>query len=83
MVGVSYYLNRRYFPTPYDLGRIAEYVVLALGLYALSEMTVAESENLALRYGVNIGLLAVYGGYAFWRDGVIARIQNSKFKIRF
>ena len=83
MVGVSYYLNRRYFPTPYDLGRIAEYVVLALGLYALSEMTVAESENLALRYGVNIGLLAVYGGYAFWREGVIARIQNSKFKIRF
>ena len=82
MVGVSYYLNRRYFPTPYDLGRIAQYVALALGLYFVSEMTVGQSDNIVLRYGVNIGLLAVYGSYAIWREGVIARMQNSKFKIQ-
>jgi len=73
MVAVSYYLNRRFFPTPYDLGRIAEYVVLALGLYVVSEFTVGATENLLLRYGVNICLLAVYGGYAIWRE----------FKFRF
>ena len=82
MVGVSYYLNRRYFPTPYDLGRIAQYVALALGLYFVSEMTVGQSDNMVLRYGVNIGLLAVYGAYAVWREGVIARMQNAKCKMQ-
>ena len=78
MVGVSYYLNRRYFPTPYDLGRIAQYVALALGLYFVSEMTVGQSDNMVLRYGVNIGLLAVYGSYAIWREGVITRLKKQK-----
>lgn len=78
MVGVSYYLNRRYFPTPYDLGRIAQYVALALGLYFVSEMTVGQSDNIVLRYGVNIGLLAVYGSYAIWREGVITRLKKQK-----
>ena len=76
MVGVSYYLNRRFFPTPYDIGRIAEYVALALTLYFVSEQTVGDAENMVLRYGVNIGLLAIYGGYAIWREGVLKRIQN-------
>ena len=80
MVGVSYYLNRRFFPTPYDIGRIAGYVVLALALYFISEQTVGECQNLVLRYGVNIALLAVYGGYAIWREGVITRLKNKKDK---
>ena len=78
MVAVSYYLNRRYFPTPYDLGRIAEYVALGVGLYLLSEFTVGDCPNMVLRYGVNIALLAVYGGYAVWKEGVIARIKTKK-----
>ena len=78
MVGVSYYLNRRYFPTPYDLGRIAQYVALALGLYFVSEMTVGQSDNMVLRYGVNIGLLGVYAVYAIWREGVITRLKKQK-----
>ena len=78
MVGVSYYLNRRYFPTPYDLGRIAQYVALALGLYFVSEMTVGQCDNMVLRYGVNIGLLAVYAVYAVWREGVITRLKKQK-----
>ena len=82
MVAVSYYLNRRYFPTPYDLGRIAEYVALGVGLYLLSEFTVGDCPNMVLRYGVNIALLAVYAGYAVWREGVLIKIQNSKFKIQ-
>jgi O-antigen/teichoic acid export membrane protein len=76
MVVVSYYLNRRFFPTPYDIGRIAEYVALALTLYFVSEQTVGDAENMVLRYGVNICLLAIYGGYAIWREGVLRRIQN-------
>ena len=78
MVGVSYYLNRRYFPTPYDLGRIAQYVALSLGLYFVSEMTVGQSDNIVLRYGVNIGLLGVYAVYAVWREGVITRLKKQK-----
>ncbi len=36
MVGVSYWLNRRYYPTPYDLRRIGEYVALGLGVFFAS-----------------------------------------------
>lgn len=80
MVGVSYYLNRRYFPTPYDLCRIGEYVALGLLLYFVSEHCTTES-SAVVRYGVNTLLFAIYAGYAIWREGVIRRIQNSKFKI--
>ncbi|MBR4995401.1 MAG: lipopolysaccharide biosynthesis protein [Alistipes sp.] len=78
MVAVSYYLNRRYFPTPYDIGRIVGYVALALALYFASELTVGDCPNMVLRYGVNIALLALYGGYAIWREGVIARLKIKK-----
>ncbi len=37
MVAVSWWLNRRYFPTPYAWGRIGEYVVTALAVFFLCE----------------------------------------------
>ena len=40
MVAVSYYLNRKHCPTPYDLPRIGSYFLAGGAIYALSLLTV-------------------------------------------
>ena len=42
MVVVSYYLNRKHCPTPYDLPRIGSYFLAGGAIYALSLLTVDE-----------------------------------------
>ena len=37
MVVASWMLNRKFFPTPYDMPRIAEYVVVGLALFTVGE----------------------------------------------
>ena len=69
MVGVSYYLNRRYFPTPYDVRRIVEYVVLGLALFGLSEALLPYVGEV-VRYGVNIVIFASFVAYAVWREKI-------------
>ena len=72
MVGVSYYLNRRYFPTPYDVRRIVEYVVLGIGLFVLSEALLPYLGE-GVRYGVNIVIFASFVAYAVWREKIDVR----------
>lgn len=60
MVAVSLYLNRRFFPTPYDLKRMGEYIGLALVAFALG--------SLAHSYVVSAALLLLYGFYALKRE---------------
>ena len=72
MVGVSYYLNRRYFPTPYDVRRIVEYVVLGVGLFVLSEVLLPYVGE-GVRYGVNIVIFASFVAYAVWREKIDVR----------
>ena len=69
MVGVSYYLNRRYFPTPYDVRRIVEYVVLGIALFGLSEALLSYVGEV-VRYGVNILIFASFVAYAVWREKI-------------
>ena len=69
MVGVSYYLNRRYFPTPYDVRRIVEYVVLGIALFGLSE-ALLPYVGAVVRYGVNILIFASFVAYAVWREKI-------------
>ena len=70
MVGVSYYLNRRYFPTPYDVRRMAEYVVLALGLYFAGEWALSLLGKGATMWGINLLLFTAYAAYAVWRENI-------------
>ena len=70
MVGVSYYLNRRYFPTPYNVKRMVEYVVLALVLYFASEWLLSQLGKGIAMWGVNIALFALYAAYAVWREKI-------------
>ena len=77
MVGVSYYLNRRYFPTPYDVRRIVEYVVLGIVLFGLSEALLPYVGE-GVRYGVNIVIFASFMAYAVWREKIdLAALMRS------
>ncbi len=86
MVAVSWWLNRRYFPTPYQWGRIGEYVVVALAVFFLCE----EAAQLAGADRAWAGTLfnaAAFAGYAVYlvrREHIDMRgliIHNSKFRI--
>jgi O-antigen/teichoic acid export membrane protein len=70
MVVVSYYLNRRYFPTPYNVKRMAEYVVLALALYFLSEWMLSHLGKGIAMWGINIAIFLAYAAYAVWREKI-------------
>ena len=70
MVGVSYYLNRRYFPTPYNVGRMVEYVVLALALFFFSEWMLTGMGKGVAMWGINAVLFMGYAAYAVWREKI-------------
>lgn len=78
MVALSFALNRRYFPTPYQTGRIVGYVVVGLALFAASEAMVryAAMPRVVL-YAADLALFGLYCLYAVWREkidvGALAR----------
>ncbi len=67
MVCVSYYLCQRFFPVPYDLRRIGEYVVLALGLFYGAEYIGLSGAG---QYALSTGLILIYIMYAVWREKI-------------
>lgn len=58
MVVLSYMLNRRYCPTPYDLKRIGTYVVAGAAIYGLGLLTAHLPP--VLKYLLNLALLCGY-----------------------
>lgn len=68
MVAVSLTLNRIYYPTPYQFGRIAEYVVVALLLFFASQYI--EGWSIAAQYTINTLLLATYLLYVVKREKI-------------
>ena len=71
MVAVSIVLNKLYYPTPYQFGRIAEYVVLALAIFFVAEWLPVT--NMVLRYTLSTIFIVVYLGYAVWREKIDLR----------
>ena len=86
MVVVSLWLNRRYFPTPYDFGRIAEYVVAGVALYLASEALLHYgSPTVVVRYGVNVMLFVAFVVFAVWREkidvgGLLRSVMRKKIQ---
>ncbi|MDO4758583.1 MAG: oligosaccharide flippase family protein [Rikenellaceae bacterium] len=71
MVGVSLYLTRRFYPTPYRWGRILEYVATALVLYAAAEwLRGLLAEQWVTIYSLNALLFAAYGAYLVKRENI-------------
>lgn len=70
MVGVSWWLNRRFYPTPYDWRRIGEYVAVALAVFAACEAVAAFDGNKLITYAFNIVLFATYAAYLVRRERI-------------
>lgn len=70
MVAVSFYLNRRYFPTPYDLPRMAEFAAVALALFFAGEALGERTEGIVLRYAINILIFTGYTVYIVRRERI-------------
>lgn len=70
MVAVSWWLNRRYFPTPYAWGRIGEHVAVALALFFLAEGVMTLTGNIVAGYAFNIGIFALYALYLVRRERI-------------
>ena len=67
MVAVSVWLNRRYFPTPYDWRRIGEYVAAGAVLFGVSE-TVPLSG--VAKYAMDAVVLLMFAAYAVRRENI-------------
>lgn len=70
MVAVSWWLNRRFFPTPYTWGRIGEYVAAALAVFFLSEGVMRLTGNIVAGYAFNIVVFALYAAYLIRRERI-------------
>ena len=68
MVAVSIVLNRLFYPTPYQFGRIAEYVAVALAIFFVAERVVMPNE--LLQYTVSTLLIVTYLSYVVWREKI-------------
>ena len=81
MVAVSWWLNRRCYPTPYPWGRIWEYVVTALGVFALCEAVTRLVDNMFVSYAFNIVLFGAYALYLVRRERIdVAAMLRSALK---
>ncbi|MBQ5853061.1 MAG: polysaccharide biosynthesis C-terminal domain-containing protein [Rikenellaceae bacterium] len=70
MVAVSYWLNRRYYPTPYPMARIVEYVAVALAVYALSVVGERTIGAVGAQYALNALLVGSYALYVVRREKI-------------
>jgi len=70
MVAVSWWLNRRFFPTPYPWGRIGEFVAVALGVFFMAEFLSRFTDNVFVGHAFNIVLFATYALYLVRRERI-------------
>jgi len=61
-------MNRICYPTPYEFGRIVEYVAVALALFFATEWLGIES--IAVRYTVSTAVLLLYMAYVVRREKI-------------
>ena len=76
MVAVSIVLNRIYFPTPYQFGRMAEYIALALAIFFIAEWVPMPNE--VVHYTLSTLFIVLYLSYAVWREkiDVVAMLKH-------
>ncbi len=81
MVAVSWWLNRRFFPTPYPWGRIGEMVAVALVAFFAAEFFSARIGNIFAGYAFNIVLFAGYALYLVRREHIdVAALLRAALK---
>lgn len=66
VMALSYFIGRRYYPLPYQLGRMALFSVIAVILYIAGGLL--EFPAMWLTYVIRVGLLAVYCAAIYFID---------------
>ena len=83
MVVWSYILCRKHFPMPYNLKRIAEYVVITALIYAVSELALPHLNHIYW-LSLNAVLFGAMVVYAVWREKInvkgLAKAAIGRFK---
>ena len=67
MTITCYFLGQKYYAIPYAIGRMSVYLLVAVGIYLISEWI--PSENLIATLGVNTLLLLLYLSFIYWQEG--------------
>lgn len=73
MVVVSWWLGRRFFPVPYEWGRMGEYAAVALAVFFASEAVTDACGNKWVARAFDMGMLAAYVGYLVRRERIDVR----------
>ena len=78
MVAVSYWLNRKYYPTPYPMARIVEYVAVAMAVYGASVAGEQWIGQPIAIYALNALLVGSYALYVVRREriDVVAMVRS-------
>jgi O-antigen/teichoic acid export membrane protein len=63
MVAISYWLGQKHYPVPYPLRKMVFYLILALGIYALSDFLALQ--DLLLKYGTHTILMLLFMGLVY------------------
>ncbi|MBE6219825.1 MAG: polysaccharide biosynthesis protein [Rikenellaceae bacterium] len=83
MVVVSYLLCRKHYPIPYDLRRMAEYVVLTIAIYFASEFALGIVSHRGW-LAINVALFGLALCFAIWREKIdvkaLSRAAIGKFR---
>jgi len=66
MMVLSLLIGRKYYPIPYNIGRILMYLLISVGIYFLSLQIPAST--LALRLSINTLLLLAYLGFIYFME---------------
>lgn len=69
MSAATWYTGRRHYPVPYEMVRMAAYVALALGLWAVSiVLSPVLFCCIPLQWALRILLLTVFAGVVYWME---------------
>lgn len=66
MTIVCYLLGQKYYPIPYSIWRMSFYLLVAVGVYLMSELI--PSENLMATLGINTLLLLLFLGFIYLQE---------------
>ncbi|MFI3266598.1 MAG: polysaccharide biosynthesis C-terminal domain-containing protein, partial [Rikenellaceae bacterium] len=83
MVALSYYLNRRHYPTPYDLPRIGLYLLGGAVIYGASMLFVEPNFGILPKNLINLGLLGLFATFVVRRENInVVEMFKSIIKTR-
>lgn len=70
MVGISYVLCQKYYPIPYNVQAIGQYLLVAIALFFVDKQltVIFEQNSMVLLYSVKVFLIGLYVGWVFWKE---------------